>query len=152
MYTDEWLLIEMLQKGDSYIFPEPLSVWRVHGKNYSGAAGEAALTAKHQRMAKSSRAILDLLENYNYPPWLVKGYRLKHEVRKMVWLEEADAKKLKDVILFIRKGIFSGNSIKTLRNYKAFNRLVKGLTPPPLRPGSGGASSANAGQVAQLPD
>jgi glycosyltransferase involved in cell wall biosynthesis len=134
MYTDEWLLIETLLKGDSFLMPEPLSVWRVHGSNYSGAALADQQKSKQQRMERSSAAILALLERGDYPEWLLKLYRLKHEVRRMVWLEESGQKSVTDIFRFIGAGILGGHSIKVLKNYHAFNRLVPGWVKKVISP------------------
>jgi glycosyltransferase involved in cell wall biosynthesis len=124
MYTDEWMMIEMLLKGDSYLLPEPLSVWRVHGSNYSGTSAPGNLLKKHDRLEKSSAAIKRLLQQHQYPRWLIKAYKLKHEVRKMVWLEERNQKSARDIARFFFKGILSGNSLQVLRKYHAFHRLA----------------------------
>lgn len=124
MYTDEWLLIETLLHGDSYFLPEPLSVWRVHGNNYSTKTTNDKLRNKHIRLEQSSVTILRLLESNKYPNWLVKLYQLKHEVRRVVWAEQRQEKKLRDIIHFFRKGILSGNSSDVLKQYHAFNRLM----------------------------
>ncbi|CAN5720697.1 hypothetical protein BH10BAC3_BH10BAC3_33820 [soil metagenome] len=124
MYTDEWLLINTLLQGGCYFFLEPLSVWRVHGSNYSGSVAQGRQQQKQERLKKSSTAILQLVQKGKYPGWLKNTYRLKHEVRLMVWREEMNEKSTGDVFRFLWKGIFSGNSISVLRSYHAFNRLA----------------------------
>lgn len=126
MYTDEWLLIETLLQGHCYLLPQPLSVWRIHGGNYSGATNAGKIREKQERLEKASAAILQLIEQGDYPEWLKKAYRLKHEVRKMVWLEESNEKSTLDIVKFLSKGIFGGNRISVLKKYHAFNRLVPG--------------------------
>lgn len=124
MFTDEWLVINMLLQGSSYLLPEAMSVWRVHGNNFSSETSPGSLLQKQQRLERSSEAILQLLQQEAYPRWLRKAYQLKHEVRKMVWLEERDGKSVADILRFLRKGVFSGNSIGVLKRYHAFNRLA----------------------------
>ena len=126
MYTDEWLLINTLLQGGCYFFHEPLSVWRVHGSNYSGSIAPGQQQQKQERLKKGSAAILALLQHGKYPGWLKNTYRLKHEVRQMVWLEAINQKSPEDYFRFFWKGILSGNSIEVLRRYHAFNRLMPG--------------------------
>jgi len=124
MYADEWLLIATLMKGDSYLMLEPLSVWRVHGNNYSGKPSLEKRIDKQLRMEKSSAAILSLLERGGYPAWLLKLYQLKHEVRRLVWLEENRQKSMSDMVRFFRNSILAGHSFHVLHRYHAFNRLI----------------------------
>ena len=125
MYTDEWLLIHTLLQGNSYFFPEPLSVWRVHGGNYSGGGGEIK-EEKVERLRRSSAFILQWLENGDYPSWLVKAYRLKHAVRCLVWDEQLGQKTAKDRWQFLRSLVLSGDySPAMLHRYGAFGRLLK---------------------------
>ena len=123
MYSDEWMLIEILLKGDSYFLREPLNVWQVHGKNYSSSTGLNLNEVTHERLLKSSETVLHLLENNSYPQWLQKRYRLKHEARIMLWLEALNKKDMDSIFRFIKKGVLSGNNISVLRRYHAFRRL-----------------------------
>lgn len=124
MYTDEWLIINTFLQGNCYFFNEPLSAWRVHGANYSGTATAGQQPQRQLRLKRASETILALLQQGQYPAWLKNTYRLKHEVRLMVWAEERHQKSFRDVTRFLWKGIFSGNSVSVLQKYHAFNRLV----------------------------
>lgn len=123
MYSDEWMLIETLLKGASYFMKEPLNVWQVHGRNYSYSTGLKLNEVTHKRLLESSETILALLQKNGYPEWLQKRYRLKHEARKMLWLEALHKKDMSSIFWFIRKGILSGNSLSVLNKYHSFRRL-----------------------------
>ena len=125
MYTDEWLLIEVLLQGNSYFLPEPLSVWRVHGHNYSGLA-TGQNQRKQDRLRQSSLAILQAIHSGQYPDWLKKNYQLKHDTREIAWLEVDKKKSIVDAVNYLRKTIlWGGHSMNALRKYHAFNRLFK---------------------------
>ena len=125
MYTDEWLLLWTLQKGNSYFVPEPLSVWHIHENNYSGKGGEAMQT-KQQRMKRSSLAVLDAMQQHHFPTWLQQLYSLKHSVREMHWKEVEQTKTLADNIRFLKEVILKGrHSLSALWHHHAFNRLWK---------------------------
>jgi hypothetical protein len=125
MYLDEWLVLHTLLAGDSYFLPQPLSVWRVHGKNYSGSGGES-LARKQERLRLSSEAVLDSLYKENVPKWLQRAYSLKHEIRLQAWMEQAGTKTLADKWEFFQRVICNPDfSWQLLWRYKAFNRLLK---------------------------
>ena len=123
MYTDEWLIIETFLKGQVYFINHPLSVWYVHDRNYSGDRGtNTGWQKKHERLWKSSLAILNLIEMGQYPSWLLKLYILKHKVRLLAIKEEAGTKSigdLKSVILLL-----INNKWSVLKAYHIFNRLL----------------------------
>lgn len=81
MYTDEWLVLQALLSGNTYFHPHPLSVWRIHGNNFSvQKAGNDANRAA--RMLKSSECVLQCLQEDDLvPDWLKKTYHLKHAMR-----------------------------------------------------------------------
>jgi len=125
MYTDEWLVMHALLAGDSYFLPQPYSVWRVHGGNYSGAGGQA-LRAKHARLEHASSAILQALEAGNYPAWLQHAYRLKHETRRQGWMERQGSKPTAERLRYLKDVVLSGQySMRQLWSYRSFNRLIR---------------------------
>jgi glycosyltransferase involved in cell wall biosynthesis len=125
MYTDEWLLLWTLLQGNSYFLPQPLSVWRIHGQNYSGKGGEA-LQTKNRRLHKSSTAVLRAMQQHNFPAWLQQLYTLKHAVREMHWKELEGNKTMADRWRFFKDVILSGGySPAMLWNHHAFNRVWK---------------------------
>ena len=127
MYTDEWLVIQALLKGQTYFFEEPLSVWLVHGGNYSiGKSLAEGQVAKEQRLERSSAATLNLITAGEYPSWLQSAYRLKHLVRQMVWKETNGTKSFEDRLQFFKTCFVSFRfSPLLLWHYRVVNRLLK---------------------------
>lgn len=125
MYTDEWLLLWTLLQGNSYFLPEPLSVWHIHGQNYSGKGGEA-LQTKNRRLNRSSTAVLRAMQQHAFPAWLQQLYALKHAVREMHWKELEQTKTPADRWRFLMDVIVKGgHSLPELWHHNAFNRLWK---------------------------
>ena len=126
MYTDEWMVIQALLRGNSYLLPNPLSVWWVHGGNYSGGGGEPR-PQKQARLRQSSSAVCNQLSAMQAPGWLLNAYRLKHDTRVLAWQEAAHAKTPAAVWEYTRRHLLSGqHSLAMLWHYRAFNRLCKG--------------------------
>lgn len=126
MYTDEWLVIQMLLVADSYFLPEPLSVWNIHDRNYSGPQPPGGHLPRLERLAASSATVLQHLESNVYNPWwLIVAYRLRHAIRQITRLKAAGALTRADRIHFLRHYILSGRySLPMLWRYRAFNRLL----------------------------
>lgn len=123
MYTDEWLLLWTLLQGNSYFLPQPLSVWHIHGQNYSGKGGEA-LQIKNQRLHRSSKAVCQAMQQHAFPAWLQQLYALKHAVRQMHWKELEGTKTLSDRWRFFREVMVQGgHRLPELWHHHAFNRL-----------------------------
>jgi glycosyltransferase involved in cell wall biosynthesis len=81
MYTDEWLVMQVLLAGDTYFLPEPLSIWQVHKGNFS-SRHSPAWAMRQSRLIHSSQAISDwLTKDANIPLWLKNAYKLKHATR-----------------------------------------------------------------------
>jgi glycosyltransferase involved in cell wall biosynthesis len=123
MYTDEWMIIEAFLKGHVYLINEPLSVWYIHGKNYSSDRGvNTGWQKKHERLMKSSLAILDLIKSYSYPAWLVKLYSLKSHMLALTFKEEAGTKSIEDILRIFPLLINYRWSV--LQAYHIFNRIL----------------------------
>lgn len=126
MYTDEWLVIQALVNGNSYFLPDCLSVWQIHGKNYSGRPNHAGdLKAKQERLAASSQAIVSELINGFYPHWLKRVYTLKHEVRLLAWKEENGSKLATDRLRFLGNCIWNLYPLKWWWVYRIPLRVLK---------------------------
>jgi glycosyltransferase involved in cell wall biosynthesis len=127
MYTDEWLVIQVLLAGETFFIPEPLSVWRLHTTNYSVQAhGLAGLSARNKRLEASSLEILNKLQTGIYPTWLQRTYRLKHETRCMAWKEQQGTKTLKDRFHYLFHCMFTGAyPVGWWFSYRIFNRVIK---------------------------
>jgi glycosyltransferase involved in cell wall biosynthesis len=124
MYIDEYLLLAVLPYGDSYFFEEPLSVWRIHGKNYSGQADLDKIRIKQQRLLNSSLGVLNALPGLALNKEIMKIYELQHQVRTLAAKEELGEKNLDDIFTFLRYILGSGLSFEILKNQTAINRLI----------------------------
>lgn len=103
MYIDEYLILGLLSKGDSYCFSKPYSVWRIHGNNYSTRdLNNAAFLNKQNRLLKSSLGTLNALkENAGLSKRNFEIYTLKHKTRDLYCKELAGRKKSTDILIFL---------------------------------------------------
>ncbi|MEO6520464.1 MAG: glycosyltransferase family 2 protein [Mucilaginibacter sp.] len=123
MYIDEFLVLAILNKGYSYFLKQPLSIWRGHNTNYTVTQG--SVNNKNKRLDDSSKAILDLVMTDNFPAEVQKLYSLHHYTRHLYFKEAANDKNLQDVMMLIRHCFLKNKySLKQLRKYSVFNRLV----------------------------
>ena len=125
MYIDEYLIFATAAYGKSYLLREPLSVWRIHGSNYSVNKDRNALFCKKERLNKSSKACLDFFTNQSvYTKKINDLYYLKHLDRILSSKEAHHEKSLTD-IYHLFKIILSGKfSLHYLVKYKLINRLL----------------------------
>ncbi len=124
MYLDEYLILGILSQGDSYCFRDPLSIWRVHGNNYSNTTPEQTIE-KNRRSLKSSKGTLDALVHYSHlPHYLLDLYAFKHQTRVIAALEEARKKTAADIWQYARKMLrFKAEGVAFFKRYTSFNRL-----------------------------
>lgn len=123
MYIDEYLIYQACLNGSSYFLNEGLSVWRVHGKNYSVNQQQNFLI-KSNRLITSSIGMLNYVKNFALDPSIIKLYELKHLDRYLNSKESLNDKSLKDIFITI-KAIFSFNyALKDLWVYRIYFRLL----------------------------
>lgn len=129
MYVDEYLVLAALNRGPSYFIERPLSVWRIHGENFSGSAGpEKAL-----RSVKSVNAVLSAVLCGDFDAELKTLYTLKAKVARVALGERAGRKSYADVLDLLRCQlgafrVFGRESFGIMRRYAVLNRAV----PTPL--------------------
>lgn len=125
MYLDEYLILGILSKGDSFCFTDPLSIWRVHGKNYSNATTQQQLE-KTKRLLKSSEGTLEALKNHSgLPPTLFKIYEFKHQTRLIASLEDRNAKSLGAIGQYGKQMLaLRQEGVAFFKRYTSFNRLI----------------------------
>lgn len=126
MYIDELLVFSTLLYGNVYFIPNPLSVWNIHGSNYSGSNDDHNIVLnKMSRMIKSSVAVLNFLKNQHISDNLINLYHLKHKIRVIFFKEQIFKKQYSDIFELL-KFLVNTNSIsfKTMYNYNAFQRLL----------------------------
>jgi glycosyltransferase involved in cell wall biosynthesis len=133
MYIDEYLALMTLNRGCSYFIDEPLSVWRIHGENYSdlddkGKYSETALN-KAERNMSSLNAVLSLVLNEDFSPDIKMLYSLKVKVAQIAIKEQAGQKSYADVVdlwkhLLATFRTFGKESFGIMRNYTVLNRTL----------------------------
>ena len=128
MYIDEYLVMCTLNQGYSYFIDSPLSVWRIHGKNYSG---EASDVKKHEikmtRSIKSIEGILNNLDDFDHDTR--KLYELKYKISAISYKEEKGTKKIGDILkmwlyFFVNFNILDPYSITVVKSYTLINRTL----------------------------
>lgn len=126
-YIDEYLIVSILPHGDAYILPEALSVWRVHGKNYSGKRKTPAqLRLKEEQLLAASVGTLQQLKQLdNMPAEIIKLYEFKHQMRIISAKEKLGEKSMGDIVQFLTHfGLKNRQQLNVLKKYNAFNRLI----------------------------
>lgn len=126
MYLDEYLILGILSQGDSFCFTDPLSIWRVHGNNYSNALAPEQKLAKNNRLLQSSAGTLEALKNYSgLPAYLSTIYAFKHQTRLVSSLENSNKKSLNTIWQYSKSmwGI-KKEGFTFFKRYTSFNRLI----------------------------
>lgn len=125
MYLDEYLILGILTHGDSFCFKDPLSIWRVHGKNYSNTTPEQTLI-KNKRSLESSEGTLNALKQYSgLPDFLFKLYEFKHQTRLIAALEDTKQKSLNSIWQYSKMMLALKNEgLAFFKRYTSFNRLL----------------------------
>lgn len=125
MYIDEYLIFATYAQGTTYLLNSHLSVWRVHGNNYSVNKSADVSFLKINRMIMSSVGMLDFIkESNNLSNRIKKLYFLKHLDRYYTSLEVYNNKSIIDIIKLAQLLITGKYRFKDLNNYRLFNRLI----------------------------
>jgi glycosyltransferase involved in cell wall biosynthesis len=126
MYIDEFMILAVLPMGKSYFIKEPLSVWRVHGNNYSvGKPAKEYDPLKSQRQLKSSAEMLRFLERQNYNSLIVKIYKLKNLTRLITFKERMNKKSIFDIFAYAYQVfIVLRPGWNQIKSYTVVNRLI----------------------------
>lgn len=99
MYIDEHLVLFALQDKYCYFIDQPLSLWRIHGSNFSvGEAKSEKAIAKLKRSQSSMEAVLRTLEAEGFDPEIVALYTLKTKVSVASIKEQLGEKTVNDTI------------------------------------------------------
>ncbi|MDJ1175398.1 glycosyltransferase family 2 protein [Roseofilum capinflatum] len=99
MYIDEHLVLFALQDKYCYFIDEPLSLWRIHGSNFSvGEAKSEKAIAKLKRSQSSMEAVLQTLEAEAFDPEIIALYALKTKVSIASIKEQLGEKSVSDII------------------------------------------------------
>ena len=136
MYIDEYLVLCTLNQGYSYFIKEPLSIWRIHGKNFSDVHTNLSLyRGKMERSISSIEAVLAWINNKEFDLNIQKIYHLKLKTEILAVKENLGEKTLADIIslwsLFLRS--FHLPSPKSLRLIKSYTLLNRSLPTPIIK-------------------
>lgn len=127
MYIDEFLVYRALSLGKSYLIKEPLSIWRVHGSNYS--VGDRFKLEKVQRLEKSARGMLAIFKSinflfvdiYQFKYLIAKAYQAQLSNKNINWLYRISV-----LFFFFFMLLYTRprTSVKLLKAYEVPNRLL----------------------------
>ncbi|MEM9888876.1 MAG: glycosyltransferase family 2 protein [Bacteroidota bacterium] len=126
-YIDEYLIVSILPYGDTYLLSEPLTVWRVHGNNYSGKRKTKTELRKkeEQLLASSAGTLAQLKKLQKLPESILKLYEFKHQMRTISMKEKLGEKSFSDIFNFFTYFCFNNQQKRrVLQKYSAFNRLI----------------------------
>ena len=130
MFIDEYLVLFTLNCGYSFFIEEPLSIWRIHGNNFSETNFDLEIyQVKNQRSIASMEAVLSSLSASEFSPDIIQLYSLKNKVVKLAMKEQLEQKYLADILdlwltLIINIRFFGLNFIKIIKNYTILNRTL----------------------------
>lgn len=133
MYIDEYLILMTLNKGYSFFIKQPLSIWRIHGGNFSGFDNKKRRSAttlkKNARSISSLDAVLSSVLSENFDADIKTLYTLKAKVSQMAMKEQAGQKTYADVIdlwkcLLAIFREFGKESLEIMRRYSVLNRTL----------------------------
>jgi len=128
MMTDEYLVLSTLNQGYSFFLKEPLSVWRIHGNNYSNTNPNDGYEGLMKNI-KSMEAILTILSNNDFEDSLKKLYKFKITIAKLAMQEKVGNKSFDDIVnmwveLMRNAKIFGPNIVNIMKCYTVLNRTI----------------------------
>ncbi len=126
MYIDEFLILAILPFGGSFFFEDPLSVWRVHGANYSGnGLVDEKFINKSRRLLSSSEAVLSYLQENDFDKEIIKIYKLQDATRRISFMESTNQKKARHIFHYAKEVFIDiGPNWNLVKNYNVINRLI----------------------------
>ena len=118
-----------LNIGYSYFIDSPLSLWRIHGNNYSEVTTKS-FERKRLRSMKSKEGVLNNLNNFDDE--ILKLYKLNYVISGIADKENTGQKKVLDIInmwsFFLTNfNVFNPHSFKIIKSYTMLNRTVPKL-------------------------
>ena len=126
MYIDEYLVLSALNRGYTFFIGEPLSIWRIHGKNYSYKnPGENRI----ERTMSSMEAVLSEVMNNDFSEKLRILYQLKARVSRIAAKETLSKKSFLDIMdlwLYFLKNyrIWGKDILIVIESYNLINRTL----------------------------
>jgi glycosyltransferase involved in cell wall biosynthesis len=123
MYIDEYLIYEVALDYQVFICNEALSVWRIHGKNYSvDQQTQRYLKAKNN--IDASGAMLAYIKTRTFHQDIIRLYELKHWDRYVNFKEKFESKSLHDYQQTLSFIFSSKYTLEHIKKYRLLNRLI----------------------------
>jgi glycosyltransferase involved in cell wall biosynthesis len=129
MFIDEYLALIALNQGYSFFIEQPLSLWRIHGKNYSNGSVTNIHEAQLQRKIDSLESVIYNLHYINLEKDIERLYKLKNKVLDLYLKEQLGVKSVADILslwscIFNLFVIYGENTWEIIKNYPILNRTL----------------------------
>ncbi len=130
MLIDEYLLLLTLGHGHTFFIDQPLSIWRIHGKNFSNMISKANIDKnKMQRNVSGMKAVFSALLEGDFEEDIKKLYLLKIKVLETAMKEYEGQKSFWDIMdlwkyLLANLRIFGLDIFRIIKNYTILNRTL----------------------------
>jgi len=128
MYVDEYILLVALTQGYSFFLDQPMSIWRIHSRNFSQNQPKIQ-KLKAQRSLASAQAVFNELDSLGLEEEIQKLYQLKLLTFSMLVKEQIGEKSLSDIlglVSFFSQSIpcFGLNIWRVIQGYRLLNRAL----------------------------
>jgi len=129
MFIDEYLILATLTQGYSFFLSQPLSVWRIHDKNFSQQRRSNSSREKLKRNFESIKAVSKNLSWMDLEPKMTILYQLKTKGLMLKIKEELEEKSISDIFdlwrfIFTHITTFGVEIFEIIKNYHIFNRTL----------------------------
>ena len=129
MYIDEYLVLFTVNQGKSFFISQPLSIWRIHGKNFSGNKQPTSTNNKAMRSLSSMNAVRDSILAEQFTPDLKEIYTLKCKVANVAYKESINQKSIHDIfdlLLYVLTGLshIDDSKLSIIKKYTLINRTL----------------------------
>ena len=124
MFIDELLVLMAMSAGYTYFISEPLSVWRLHGANYT--VKKAKTNNKALRMINSCKGLTKFTANHSAFDYRFKQlFNLNNQSRILQLKESIGRKKISDILsFFIKMAFFNKYFYSKFIRFKLYKRFV----------------------------
>jgi glycosyltransferase involved in cell wall biosynthesis len=132
MYIDEYMFLATVNQGHSFFVEKPLSIWRIHGKNFT-YSDRSVYLQKMQRNLASVEAVQSQLTHLNIEEEIRRIYQLKALSLSLALKEQQHEKKWSDIVeiwssVFANFSAFGLETFAIAKQYYVLNRTL----PTPL--------------------
>jgi glycosyltransferase involved in cell wall biosynthesis len=128
MYIDEYMFLASVNQGYSFFVQKPLSVWRIHGNNFT-VSGSTVCLAKIKRSLNSIEAVFQNLPLLGIDEKIKYIYQVKMLSVRLAFKEQSQEKKWGD-ILNLWSSVLSGfgefglEVFSIAKHYYVYNRSL----------------------------